>query len=52
MKDKENITYELLPYHCFGRGKYKTLGREYPMGDLKLDMDKFEQLKLIAAAIQ
>ena len=52
LKDKENITYELLPYHCFGRGKYKTLGREYPMGDLKLDMDKFEQLKLIAATIQ
>lgn len=51
LKGKENITYELLPYHCFGRGKYKTLGREYPMGDLKLDMEKFEKLKAIAAKI-
>lgn len=50
LKNKKNITYELLPYHCFGRGKYKTLGREYPMGDLKLDMEQFNKLKKIAAA--
>lgn len=52
LRNKKNIMYELLPYHCFGRGKYKTLGREYPMGDVKLDMDKFEKLKRIAAVIQ
>ena len=50
LKDKKNITYELLPYHCFGRGKYKTLGREYPMGDLKLNMEHFKNLKKIADA--
>lgn len=25
----------LLPYHQFGRGKYKSMGREYPMGDAR-----------------
>ena len=51
LHNKTNITYELLPYHCFGRGKYKTLGREYPMGDVKLDMDKFEKLRKISNVI-
>lgn len=42
LKDKPNVNYELLPYHKFGEGKYKSLGREYLMGDLKLDERFFE----------
>lgn len=37
LKNKPNVNYELLPYHKFGEGKYKSLGREYLMGNLKLD---------------
>jgi pyruvate formate lyase activating enzyme len=37
IKDKPNVSYEPLPYHSFGRGKYTALGRDYPMGDAKLD---------------
>ncbi|MBQ6846258.1 MAG: hypothetical protein IJO61_03930, partial [Oscillospiraceae bacterium] len=28
---KENITLELLPYHEYGKDKYKSLGMEYQM---------------------
>ncbi len=31
MKDNENISVELLPYHSFGRDKYRWLDREYAM---------------------
>jgi pyruvate formate lyase activating enzyme len=31
LKDKLKVTHEKLPYHCFGVGKYKALGRQYPM---------------------
>lgn len=41
---RPNISYELLPYHTFGRGKYKALGRDYPMGNARLDMKKYEEL--------
>lgn len=44
IKYKPNVSYEPLPYHSFGRGKYKALGREYPMGDVKLDNEKFEAI--------
>ena len=33
LKDKPAVTYEKLAYHRFGVGKYKTLGRKYPMDD-------------------
>ncbi|WP_196590449.1 glycyl-radical enzyme activating protein [Pectinatus frisingensis] len=33
LKDKPAVTYEKLSYHRFGVGKYKTLGRKYPMDD-------------------
>lgn len=44
LKDKSNVSYELLPYHKFGEGKYKSLGRDYPMGDFKLDKMLFQIL--------
>lgn len=40
----ENVTYEPLRYHSLGRGKYVSLGREYPMGNLKLDEEKFREI--------
>lgn len=45
IKDKPNVSYEPLPYHSFGRGKYKALGREYAMGDAKLDTGVMEAIK-------
>jgi pyruvate formate lyase activating enzyme len=44
LQDKQNVSYELLAYHKFGEGKYKSLGREYLMSDLKLDQSLFEVL--------
>ena len=32
----KDISYEMLPYHRFGKGKYEMLGRDYPMGDVLL----------------
>jgi len=32
-----NVTHELLPYHRLGTQKYHFLGREYLMGELKLE---------------
>jgi pyruvate formate lyase activating enzyme len=37
IRNKPNVSYEPLSYHSFGRGKYAALGRDYPMGDAKLD---------------
>ncbi|MBQ7370674.1 MAG: glycyl-radical enzyme activating protein [Blautia sp.] len=48
VKGKPNTTYELLPYHRYGEGKYAALGRTYPMGDLILSKENFEQLKEIS----
>jgi len=39
------IRYQPLPYHRFGAGKYAALGRPYPMGNVKLDMDLFAQIR-------
>ena len=44
LENKENVTYELLPYHKFGIGKYESLGRKYLMGDCTLDKDHFNKL--------
>lgn len=40
-----NISYQPLRYHRFGEGKYRALGREYPMGDMKLADGLFEQIR-------
>ncbi len=43
--------YELLPYHKMGENKYRYLGMEYVMGDVKLDEEYFKKLQALAAAI-
>lgn len=45
IKDKPNVSYEPLKYHSFGKGKYKALGREYLLGDIKLEDSVFDELK-------
>lgn len=47
LKPYKNIEYELLPYHYYGRDKYKDLGKEYEMKDAVLDKKKFEELKCL-----
>ena len=44
LENKENVTYELLPYHKCGIGKYESLGRKYLMGDCILDKNHFNKL--------
>lgn len=44
LEGKENIKYELLPYHKLGVNKYKYLGRQYSIDNLNLDEDKFKLL--------
>lgn len=48
IKQFPNVTYELLPYHRLGQPKYISLGREYPLGDVKLSDETFNHLKLVA----
>ena len=38
------VKYELLPYHAYGRSKYEALGRDYPMGRVKLSDGKMKSL--------
>lgn len=45
LKRFSNISYEPLPYHSFGKGKYKALGRKYDMGDVKLDQEVMKEIK-------
>ncbi len=45
LSGRENYSYELLPYHRFGVGKYRLLGREYAAIPDKLDSELFEKLK-------
>ncbi len=51
VKDKPNVTYELLKYHRLGQQKYHFLGREYPWPDTQLEDVKFEKLKEVAKSI-
>lgn len=45
LRGRKNYTYELLPYHRFGQGKYALLNRTYPNLPEKLDDVLFEKLK-------
>ena len=44
------VGYELLPYHRLGRDKYTGMGRDYPMGDVKLEEGRIEALRAIVSA--
>jgi pyruvate formate lyase activating enzyme len=46
IKDLPNVKYEILPYHPLGQSKYGFLGRDFPMGDVKLSDEKFKSLKV------
>jgi pyruvate formate lyase activating enzyme len=45
---RANINYELLAYHRMGNPKYRYLDRDYPLGDIKLDDERFKSLKQLA----
>ncbi len=45
------VEYELLPYHRLGSQKYTSIGRDYPLGDISLDNDKFLALREISKQI-
>lgn len=45
LRGKPQVSYELLPYHSFGAGKYKALGRDYPMGDVKLGSENMDRIE-------
>lgn len=47
LRDKPNVSYEPLPYHSFGRGKYHALGRPYEMGARKLSDEMRELIEKI-----
>ena len=47
LSGRENYSYELLPYHRFGAGKYRLLDREYAAIPDKLDSELFEKLKTL-----
>jgi len=50
VKDIPGITCELLPYHRMGQSKYEFLGREYPMGQARLEDERSKALKSWAKA--
>lgn len=47
IKNKPNVFYEPLPYHSFGKGKYKTLGKEYKLGDIRLASGIMEEIQKV-----
>ena len=40
--------YEMLKYHRYGKPKYDSLNRSYPMGDVELSEERFRQLEALA----
>jgi pyruvate formate lyase activating enzyme len=44
IKQKPNVSYELLPYHRLGQSKYEYLGTKYPLGDVSLSDEKMQIL--------
>lgn len=40
--------YEVLPYHRMGLQKYGYLGRQYPLGDVQLDINTADRLQHVA----
>jgi pyruvate formate lyase activating enzyme len=48
LKQFSNVSYEFLPYHRLGESKYISLDRLYPLGDVKIDMEKMKKFNEIA----
>ena len=46
-----NTEYELLKYHRLGISKYKSLRRNYPLGDVVLSDEKFRNLNAVREKI-
>lgn len=49
LKGKQNVEYEplpyeTLPYHRLGTSKYEYIGREYPLGEVKLYEEKTDKI--------
>ncbi|HWR06480.1 (2S)-3-sulfopropanediol dehydratase activating enzyme [Sporomusa sp.] len=47
IKQRPNISYELLPYHRLGQQKYEYLGRNYPLGNISLTKEQLERLNTV-----
>lgn len=46
---KFHCDYELLKYHKLGIPKYRSLHRDYPMGEIELSEEKYQKLVNLAA---
>lgn len=51
LQGRPNVTYEPLPYHSFGKGKYKALGRPYEMGDAVLSDPVFLRILALTKSV-
>lgn len=43
-----HVEYELLKYHRLGEPKYRSLRRAYPMGEVELSEERFQELRQFA----
>ena len=50
LRRKPHVSYQALPYHTFGKGKYTALGRVYPMGNVTLSAAMKQYIEDINAA--
>lgn len=48
---KLGCAYEPLKYHRLGEPKYTSLQREYPMGDVELSDEKFEEIQRVVQEV-
>lgn len=48
IKDRPNVTYEVLPYHRMGQAKYEFLGKNYLLSGVKPKEEKTAVLKKMA----
>lgn len=51
VKGRENVSYEMLPYHRLGTQKYEQIGKSNPMGDVKLSDEVFGTLQAAAKTV-
>lgn len=50
IKGRDNVSYQILQYHRLGQPKYEYLGRQYPLGDVKLDDQLFKEMRALVQA--